>query len=262
MDPARHWLLVLEDEPRLGDELAARLAACAPEFGPVRRAASAEEAAALCRPAPPQIVFADIRLPGQSGLDFVQTLPEDTQVVFVTAHGEWALHAFEQGALDYLLKPVTEERLQRSIERLRRQRAATVLQLQAVLAAWPGTAAVAASSRPPAASSYLRWLTASNGRRTRLVAVQDIVFLQSDNKYTRLVCHDGEHLVEEAIRTLLPRLDPEEFRQIHRSAVVNLREVLFVDRDDSGGGTVQFRNHPEVLRVSAPFMRALKAFGP
>ena len=128
-----------------------------------------------------------------------------------------------------------------------------MLQLRALLSALPALA-------PPTPDVYMRWLAASTGRRTRLIAVQEVIFLQSDNKYTRVVSREGEHLLEEAIRTVLPRLDPAEFRQIHRSTVVNLREVLLVERDESGGGQLHFRDRPDVLRVSAPFMRTFKAF--
>jgi len=251
-DTSRHWLLVVEDESRLRKELVTRLAAVAADLGPVRAAASAEEATELCHSGAPHIAFIDIRLPGQSGLEFAQSLPEDTRLVFVTAHDQFAVDAFDQGAVDYLLKPIAAERLQRCVERLRHKLTPSVLQLRALLSTLPTSA--------PQPEAHMRWLAASTGRRTRLIPVQDVIYLQSDTKYTRVVSREGEHLVEEAIRTLLPRLDPAEFHQIHRSTVVNLREVLLVERDESGGGQLHFREHPDVLRVSAPYMRIFKAF--
>ena len=136
--------------------------------------------------------------------------------------------------------------------RLRSKLTPSVDQLRTLLSALPAIV--------PPPDTYTRWLSASVGRRTRLISVADVIYLQSDNKYTRVVSRDGDHFVEEAIRVLLPRLDPAEFCQIHRSTVVNLREVLLVDRDASGGGQLHFRDRQDVLRVSAPYMRVIKAF--
>ena len=258
LSKARRWVLVLEDEQRLRDDLAGRLSAIAADLGPVSVAASAEEALQMCQQAAPHVAFVDIRLPGQSGLDFVKALHPDTGVVFVTAHEEHAVQAFEQGAVDYLLKPVVEERLQLCVDRLRAKSTAPLSQVLAVLDGLQSRAALQVQQAPQAA--FARWISASAGRRTRLVSVQDLIYLQSDNKYTRLITRDGEHFVEEAIRNLAPRLDPAEFRQISRSVIVSLRDVLLVERDDSGGGQLHLRDREDVLRVSPPFMRAFKAF--
>lgn len=244
------WVLVVEDEPRLRDELVGLLVALAPDLGQVRHAGTAEEALLLCRESAPHIAFVDIQLPGRSGLELVRELPDDTRVVFVTAYDQFAVHAFDQGAVDYLLKPLSRERLQRCVNRLRDRITPAVHELRSLLSALPG----------PQPSVYLRWLAANSGRRTRLIPTQEIVYLQSDNKYTRVVSRDGEHLIEESLKTLLQRLDPSEFRQVHRSTVVNLREVLLVERDETGGGVLQLRSSKEVLRVSAPFLRAFRAF--
>jgi DNA-binding LytR/AlgR family response regulator len=244
------WILVVEDEPRLREELAGLLARMAPDFGPVTAAASAEEALALCRDGFPSVAFLDIRLPGMSGLDLAETIADDTRVVFVTAHQDFAVDAFAQGAVDYLLKPVSGERVQACIDRLRRRDRSAAGELQKFLRA---------VSAPPA-PAHLRWLTASAGRRTYLIEVDDIVYLKSDTKYTRLVCRDSQHLIEESLKKILARLDPEQFRQVHRSAVVNLREVLLVERDDTGTGLVKFRNHLDEVRISAPYLRELRMF--
>ncbi len=248
------WILVVEDEPRLRETLTALLARMASDFGPVVAAASAEEALALCRESVPSVAFLDIRLPGMSGLELAATIADDTRVVFVTAHQEFAVDAFDRGALDYLLKPVSAERVQVCLDRLRRRERAAAGELQKVLRAL---------SAPPVAlvpPAHLRWLTASAGRRTYLIDVDDIVYLKSDSKYTRLVCRDSEHLIEDSLKKILLRLDPEQFRQVHRSAVVNLREVLLVERDDDGTGLVKFRHHADAVRISAPYLRELKMF--
>lgn len=249
---SRDWILVVEDEPRLREALAELLARMASDFGEVVVAASGEDALALCRDGSPSVAFLDIRLPGMSGLQLAEAIADDTRIVFVTAHQEFAVDAFDQGAVDYLLKPVTAERLQACLDRLRRRDRAAAGELQKFLRAFS----------PPSQPTYLRWLTASAGRRTYLIEVDDIVYLKSDSKYTRLVCRDSEHLIEESLKKIVGRLDPERFRQIHRSTVVNLREVLLVERDDTATGTglVKFRNHPEVVRISAPYLRELRMF--
>ena len=244
------WVLVVEDEPRLRDELVALLAALAPDLGHIRPVGTAEQASQLCGESMPHIAFVDIKLPGRSGLELVHDLPDDTRVVFVTAHDEFAVQAFDRGAVDYLLKPLTQERLQRCVDRLRNRVTLPLQELRSILSALPAT--------PP--STYLRWLTAITGRRTRLIPVQEIIYLQSDSKYTRIVSRDAENLIEESIKTLLPRLDPAEFLQVHRSTVVNLREVLLVERNETGGGLLQLRSCKDVLRISAPFLREFKSF--
>ena len=244
------WILVVEDEARLRDELAVQLAILAPDLGCVHAVASAEQALQLCRASMPHIAFVDIKLPGRSGLELATDLADDTRIVFVTAHDQFAVEAFERGAVDYLLKPLMHERLQRSVDRLRNRITRPVQELRAILTALP----------PILASPYVRWLTASAGRRTRLIPVQDIIYLQSDHKYTRIVSRDGEHLVEESLKTLLSRLNPAEFLQVHRSSVVNLGEVLMVERDETGGGMLQLRSTKDVLRISAPYLREFKTF--
>lgn len=246
------WILVVEDEPRLREALAELLARMASDFGEVVVAASGEDALALCRDGSPSVAFLDIRLPGMSGLQLAEAIADETRIVFVTAHQEFAVDAFDQGAVDYLLKPVTPERLQACLDRLRRRDRAAAGELQKFLRAFSA----------PSPPTYLRWLTASAGRRTYLIEVDDIVYLKSDSKYTRLVCRDSQHLIEESLKKILGRLDPERFRQVHRSTVVNLREVLLVERDDTATGTglVKFRNHPEVVRISAPYLRELRMF--
>jgi DNA-binding LytR/AlgR family response regulator len=250
INDVKPWVLVVEDETRLREELVTLLGEIAPDIGDVRPASSAEQALLLCREAMPAIAFLDIKLPGRSGIEFALSLPSETRIVFVTAYDEYAIQAFDRGAIDYILKPITRERLQRSIDRLRQRQTHVAQDLHAILAAIPAL-------QPKA---YLRWLTASTGRRTQLIPVQDIVYLQSDNKYTRVVSADGEHLIEEPIKTLLPRLDPAMFVQIHRATVVNLSEVLLVERDETGGGTLKLRTSKDVLRISTPYLREFRAF--
>lgn len=252
--PGKSWILVVEDEDRLRDELVSMLMETASDFGAVKSASTADEAQALCdASSPPAAAFVDIHLPGRSGLECVQMLPADTRVVFVTAYDKFALEAFERGAIDYLLKPVAAERLQRCLDRLRSRAVPAVPDMRQILSS---LTSLSATRRTPA----LKWLSASSGRRTRLIAVDEIVYLQSDHKYTRVVSREGEHLTEESLKSLLPRLDPSAFCQVHRATAVNLREVLMVERDDAGGGVLHLRSRPELLRISARFLRAFKNY--
>jgi DNA-binding LytR/AlgR family response regulator len=246
---ANPWVLVVEDELRLREELVTLLGEIAPDIGDVRAASSAEQALLLCRDSMPAIAFLDIKLPGRSGIELALALPSSTRIVFVTAYDEFAIQAFDRGAVDYMLKPISRERLQRCVDRLRQHQTHSAEDLRVILSAIPAL-------QPKA---YLRWLTASTGRRTQLIPVQDIIYLQSDNKYTRIVSHDGEHLIEESIKNLLLRLDPAVFVQIHRATVVNLAEVLLVERDETGG-TLKLRTSKDVLRISTPYLRGFRAF--
>ncbi len=247
--PALPWTLLVEDEPRLQQQLHALLVECAPELTPVHLAGSAEEALALCSAGPPRVAFLDLRLPGMSGIELARRLAATTQLVLVTACEQHAVEAFEYGAVDYLLKPISRARLLQTVARLRVRStpaAAVIEQLLGALAA--------------PAPSYLKWITASAGKRTHFIGVDDVLCFRSDQKYTRVICADSDYLIEEPLKQLLPRLDPQQFRQVHRSAVVQLREVLLVERDDAGGGTLKFRRHPERIRISAAYLRELKGF--
>lgn len=252
------WMLVVEDETRLREQLRGLLAQAAPDFGPIQAVGTAEEALVLCEASMPAVAFLDIRLPGRSGLDVAGILAGNTRIVFVTAHDQFALQAFEYGAVDYLLKPVSPARVAACIERLRTLERPSEEALQTLLRSLAAPASMPAPA--PAAAPYLKWLAASSGRRTYFIAADDIVFLKSDHKYTRIVCRDGEHLIEESLKQLLTRLDPAQFRQVHRSAVVNLREILLVEREEDGGGVLKFRRHAEDVRISPPFMRELRMF--
>lgn len=240
--------LVVEDEPRLREALLDLLRASSFPWAALHPAGDAETALALAAAHRPDVAFLDIRLPGLSGLDLAARLPEGIHLVFVTAYESHALRAFEAGALDYLLKPVTAERLQATLVRLRARAAPAPL---ASLQAWLETALRSAPPEP------LRWITATVGRRTHWVPVEDIVGLQADQKYTRLLCAGTSYLVAQSLKDLLSQLDPRTFQQVHRSAAVNLRAVAWVERGEGEGGQVHLRGHEAPLPVSAPYLKGL-----
>jgi DNA-binding LytR/AlgR family response regulator len=245
--------IVAEDETLLRKALLEQLGKAWPELRIVAECedgASALEAIAEHRP---DVAFLDIRMPGLTGLDVAAALPEispATQVVFVTAYDQYAIDAFERGAIDYLLKPIAADRL-----------AATVQRLQARAAAGPADSATLAalvrqlgSSLSPRAQPPLNWVTASAGRETRLILLDDVAYFRADNKYTTVMTGDGEALLRTPIRELLEVLDPAVFKQIHRSTIVNIKAIASIVRDDTGKGVVRLRQRPETLTVSQPFM--------
>jgi len=246
--------VVAEDEPLLRQALLDALALAWPELEVV--AACEDGAAALEALAEhtPDVAFLDIRMPGPGGLEVaaaaVETSPR-TQVVFVTAYDQYAVDAFERGAVDYLLKPVAPDRLAATVQRLqsRAEGSSDVQALAGLLERLGAALPRAADATPP-----LTWLTASAGRETRLVLVEDVAYFRADNKYTTVVTSDGEALLRTPLRELLGVLDPAMFKQIHRSTIVNLRAIAGITRDDSGRGCVRLKARPETLTVSQPYM--------
>jgi DNA-binding LytR/AlgR family response regulator len=244
--------VVAEDEALLRQALLDQLAHAWPQLQVVAACEDGASALEALAEHKPDVAFLDIRMPGLSGLDVAAAatqLSARTQIVFVTAYDQYAVDAFERGAIDYLLKPIMPERL-----------AATVQRLQARVDNPDAEALAALIERlgrnlpRDAAVEPLTWLTASAGRETRLILVDDVAYFRADNKYTTVVTGDGEALLRTPIRELLERLDPATFKQIHRSTIVNLKAVAGIVRDDSGRGTVRLKSRPETLTVSAPYM--------
>ena len=252
MSDAPRTCVVAEDEALLRQALLDQLAHAWPQLQVVAACedgASALEALAEHRP---DVAFLDIRMPGLSGLDVAAAaaqLSARTQIVFVTAYDQYAVDAFERGAIDYLLKPIMPERLAATVQRLQARVDNPDAEALAALIERLGRNMPRDSAIEP-----LTWLTASAGRETRLILVDDVAYFRADNKYTTVVTSDGEALLRTPIRELLERLDPATFKQIHRSTIVNLKAVAGIVRDDSGRGTVRLKSRPETLTVSAPYM--------
>jgi DNA-binding LytR/AlgR family response regulator len=248
--------VIAEDEALLRDALVQMLAVAWPEL---EVAAACEDGGAALEAIAahqPDVAFLDIRMPGLTGLEVAGAMAEcspHTQVVFVTAYDHYAIDAFEQGAVDYLQKPVAPQRLAATVRRLKARAAGG--------GGGPDAAALAAMLRQLGAglaradrAPPLVWLTASAGTETRLIMVDDIAYFQSDTKYTLVMTAEGEALLRKPIRELLEVLDPAVFKQIHRSTIVNLKAIAGIARDDMGRGVVRLKNRPETLAVSQPFM--------
>jgi DNA-binding LytR/AlgR family response regulator len=245
--------VIAEDETLLRDALVELLAAAWPEL---EVAAACEDGAAALEAIAahqPDVAFLDIRMPGLSGLEVAAALADcspRTQVVFVTAYDQYAIDAFERGAVDYLQKPVAPERLAATVRRLKARAAGAGPDAQALAAMLRQLGGVQQAGRAPP----LVWLTASAGADTRLIMVDDIAYFQSDTKYTVVMTAEGEALLRKPIRDLLEVLDPAVFKQIHRSTIVNLKAIASISRDEMGRGVVRLKNRPETLAVSQPFM--------
>ena len=207
----------------------------------------------------PDVAFLDIRMPGLTGLEVAAAAAEAspaTQIVFVTAYDQYAIQAFERGAVDYLLKPIVRERLVGTIARIK-ARVGQAGEHGATLAALLQELGAALPAAKPA-EAPLVWLTASSGKETRLIMVDDVAYFQSDHKYTTVMTAQGESLLRTPLHELLTKLDPTHFKQIHRSTIVNMRMVAAVVRDDNGRGTMRIKNRPETLPVSLTFMPLFK----
>lgn len=244
--------IVAEDEALLRQSLIDQLRHAWPQLqilAECEDGASALEALAEHRP---DVAFLDIRMPGLTGLEVAtgaaQVSP-DTQIVFVTAYDQYAIDAFERGAVDYLLKPVTPARLAATITRLQARTGSNDAATLAALVERLGPLRPRDDLPPP-----LTWITASASRETQLILVDDVAYFRADHKYTTVMTAEGEALLRTPIKELLTVLDPTTFKQIHRSTIVNLKAIAGVVRDDSGRGVVRLKSRPETLAVSAPFM--------
>ena len=247
--------LIADDEPHLARALAAELARLWPELQIVHIARHGVEAAERIAALQPDLAFLDIQMPGLTGLEVAQGIEGRTRVVFVTAYDEFAVQAFEREALDYVLKPVKAERLQRTIERIRRATSPAAddgALLAAMRRLLPGATVAAAPER-------LRWVRASSGELTHQIAVQDVLFFRADDKYTCVQTAEAEHLIRTPIADLAAQLDPSHFVQVHRSTLVNLQHLAGTRRDEASRLFLRMKGHAHELPVSRAYVHLFKA---
>ena len=236
--------LIAEDEPLLADDLARRLQRLWPELAIAAVVQDGLAAQTALAELVPDIAFLDIRMPGLSGLEAAAAASPGCRVVFVTAHDEHAVAAFEQAAADYLLKPVSDARLKKCLDRLRQPSpvadADLLARLQALMA-------------PAPKPEFLRWLRIQVGDTVHLVAVEDVCYFQSADKYTSVLTRDREYLLRTPLKDLIPQLDPEAFWQVHRGTVVNVGQIKAARRDLAGRLQVSLKDRGEVLAVSRAY---------
>lgn len=246
-------ILIAEDEALMRERLCGLLQTLWPEAQIVKQAENGNEAWDGFLEHEPDLVFLDIRMPGLSGMEVARKIGKAAHLVFITAYDQYALDAFEAGAVDYLLKPVQADRLALTItrlkEKLREKQSPSSLDLTQLLLSLQKAAPEAA--KPPA--ERLKWLKASVGKQIKLIAIEDVLFFQSDTKYTRIVLADYEALIRTPLKDLLAGLDTDEFWQIHRATVVNVKAIAAAERVDAERLQVILKNSPEKLLVSRNF---------
>ena len=269
MSPTTATAVIAEDEALLAAHLRAELTRLWPELQVLAHAPHGAAAVEQTLALRPDIVFLDIRMPGMSGLEAAQAIGEDWPegtppplLVFVTAYDQYAMQAFEQAAVDYLLKPVQPERLAQTCARLRaalqRRSGASdgggvegaLAQLRTLLAA-PGLGA-------PEAAARLNVIQAAVGTAIHLVPVGEVIYFEAADKYVRVVTAEREHLIRTSLRELLPQLDPERFWQVHRGTVVRSDAIATALRDEAGKITLTLRGHADRLAVSRLYAHRFK----
>jgi DNA-binding LytR/AlgR family response regulator len=246
--------VVADDERLMREQIIARLKDAWPELLIVGEASNGREAIAIVQSLEPDIVFLDISMPGVDGIQAAQALAGRAHVVFVTAHDEYAISAFEQGAIDYLLKPAEPERVALTCQRLRarlKQEPDPMHDLLAQLSQRLG----AGGLKPRA---YMRWVQASVGATLRMIPTGDILFFRAEDKYTRVQTGSFEALIRKPIKELIEELDPDEFWQIHRATVVRVDAVAQVSRNLRGNQVVQVKGSEEKLEVSRSYNHLFK----
>jgi DNA-binding LytR/AlgR family response regulator len=242
--------LIADDEPALAQSLASQLRRLWPALEIVAITRDGVEAAGHIATLQPDLAFLDIQMPGLTGLEVAQGIEGRTRVVFVTAYDDYALRAFEHAALDYVLKPVRPERLQRTVERLQQAAPPDDARLLSALQRLLPTAAPA---------ERLRWVRASSGDLMHQVPVEQVLFFRADEKYTCAQTTRGEYLLRTPIQELVAQLDPVRFVQVHRSTIVNVDHVAGTRRDEASRLFIRIRGHAQELPVSRAYVHLFKA---
>jgi DNA-binding LytR/AlgR family response regulator len=242
--------ILAEDEPILRAQLEKKLRALWPELEIVASVEDGAAALEALEDTPADLMFLDIQMPEMTGVEVARHVAGRAHIVFVTAYDQYAIQAFETGALDYILKPATDERLALTIERLKSKLSTPPADLNAVLARLTRQLAPA--------KERLQWIKAALGSNLRLIPVAEVLFFQSDEKYTRVVTAEGEALIKTPIRDLLDGLDPDVFWQIHRSTLVNVNAIAGVTRDFRGQAHVKIKGRDESLPVSRIYSHLFK----
>ena len=237
--------VIAEDEPVLRAQLEELLGAVWPELNVVAAADDGLQAVRALERYKPDVLFLDIELPGLTGLEIAKRASGRCHVVFVTAYDQHAVAAFEEGAVDYVMKPLNAARLATACDRVKKRLPKAPLNLESLLEIL--------ARRSGQSQTYLRWINASQGAEVRLITVDEILYFQSDTKYTRAVTANNECLIRKSLKELLDELDPSLFWQIHRSTIVNVNAIAAVSRDLAGHLVVKLKSRKETLPVSQPF---------
>jgi DNA-binding LytR/AlgR family response regulator len=249
MSPPR--AVIAEDEANLREQLRETLATVWPELEICAEAQDGVHALRALERHSPDMIFLDIEMPGMNGIEVAKRASGRCHVVFVTAYDSYAVTAFEQGAVDYVMKPLTGARIAHSVERLRERLKSRPPDIVGLLEKIAGRL----DNRKP---DYLRWVTASDGADTRLVTVDEVIYFRSDNKYTTVATAEKEALIRVGIKDLAEQLDPTAFWQIHRGTIVNVAYIAGVTRDFRGRMALRLKKRTETLPVSDTYSHLFK----
>lgn len=236
--------LIAEDEPLLADEIREELARVWPDLDVCAVAHDGHAALQAIEQQQPQVLFLDVQLPGLTGLELARLAGRRAHIVFITAFDHYAVQAFDEGAVDYLLKPLEPARLVRATQRVKER----LGQVPADLGALVDRAKQLAPAAEP-----MRWISVLHGREIRLITVEDICYFRADNKYVAVVTAEGESLISTPLKDLLARLDPAVFWQVHRGTVVNVNAVKSLSREIDGRLTLHLKQRTETLKVGANY---------
>jgi len=254
--------LIADDEPLLRDALRRQLATVWPELEIVAEARNGREAVKLFDQRHPDICFLDVHMPGLSGVEAAKHIGGRAHLVFVTAYDHYAVQAFTQGALDYLLKPVEQARLSETVSRLRERLQSSRPAINSEQLLQQLSEQLSRLQSGGGRNEALRWIRAQTGRTLRLIAIDDVDYLRSDAKYTLVAWRDGGKPAEAVVRTplkeLLEQLDAQQFAQVHRSVVVNLRAISHVKRHDNETAEVHLKGRDDVLPVSRNYLHLFR----
>jgi DNA-binding LytR/AlgR family response regulator len=247
--------IIADDEEQLRIHLKSQLLVSWPELVIGGEAANGIEALELIRATQPDVAFLDIRMPGLTGIEVAAKCAGDCHVVFITAFDQYAVKAFEKGALDYVLKPVTASRLEKTIERLqkrmvmpRRQEAELRDALERVLLGM-------GSKRP---TEYVRWIKVLQGDSVTLIPVEEVCYFKAGDKYTVVMTKKGESLIRKSIKSLEEELDPTQFWRVHRGTIVNVSQIAKVSRSLAGRSIIALKDLPHTLSASRSYSYLFK----
>jgi len=247
----RPTALIAEDELPQRRELRALLAELWPELDVVAECEDGLAALQALEQHRPQVAFLDIRMPGVSGLEVARAAHSRCQVIFITAYEEYALRAFDEGAVDYLQKPVARERLRRAVERTRaRLGSGAQVDMTALIDM--------VQSRLAPGGKSIKWITASVGNTMKMFSIDEVLFFQAQDKYTRVVTADSEGHIRTPLKELVPQLDPDQFVQVHRSVVVNIRSIAHVTRSENETADIHLKGRKDVLPVSRTYLHVFR----
>ena len=247
--------VIADDEEQLRIHLKSKLADLWPELVICGEAKNGLEALRLIEACRPAVAFLDIKMPGLSGIEVAQKIESGCRVVFITAFDQYAVEAFENEAIDYILKPVTDQRLQKTIKRLKKQISENAVSSVDFTRSMER---LLASLKEGPAAGFLKWIKVRQGEEVRLIAVDDIFYFKAEDKYTVVKTREGEALIKKTIQQLSEELDPDQFWRIHRGVIVSVKRVGRVSRSLAGNLVIRLKDLPETLTVSRTYAHLFK----